>query len=253
MPARLSLAEETGFWNKLDPATAEAYKWAIANPGPSPERTPDYAAFGPLSQAVEQVLGPDKKEPRKALQDAQKELERLLAETQLTPTPAPNNDPVVVATPEPQEAPEGATVVTFAANSFNPPELRRLARAFRDIRPDPLDRDALPGLAIQSVKYDPHSSATQDPSDHKTSWGLGARAVRQLRCGCLRAPDRCQDLETGIAACQVGFRTLHVGSTQPSLEQQGQRFVAQAPGRFFLHCAALRRQLEPPVWATANG
>jgi multiple sugar transport system substrate-binding protein len=136
VPARLSLAEETGFWNKLDPATAEAYKWAIANPGPSPERTPDYAAFGPLSQAVEQILGPDKKEPRKALQDAQKELERLLAETQLTPTPAPNTDPVVVATPEPQEAPEGATVVTFAANSFNPPELRRLARAFRDIRPD---------------------------------------------------------------------------------------------------------------------
>jgi ABC-type glycerol-3-phosphate transport system substrate-binding protein len=132
----VSLAEETGFWDKIDAQTAEAYRWAIANPGPSAERTPDYLVFGPLSQALDQILGPDRKDPRKTLQEAQAQLEQQLADTQLTPTPPPNTDPVVVATPEPQEAPEGATVVNFSANAFNPPDVRRLARAFRDIRPD---------------------------------------------------------------------------------------------------------------------
>jgi ABC-type glycerol-3-phosphate transport system substrate-binding protein len=43
---------------------------------------------------------------------------------------------VVVATPEPQAAPEGATTVKFSSNAYNPPDLRRLARSFRDQHPD---------------------------------------------------------------------------------------------------------------------
>jgi ABC-type glycerol-3-phosphate transport system substrate-binding protein len=136
VPARQSLADQSGFWKNLDPQAAEAYKWAIAHPAPPPERTPDYMVFGALSQALDQVLGTDKKDPQKALQEAQKQLEQQVAEVQLTPTPKPSTGPVVVATPEPQAAPEGATTIHFSANGYNPPDLRRLARAFRDQHPE---------------------------------------------------------------------------------------------------------------------
>jgi len=137
IPARQSLAEQTNFWKDIDPQTAEAYKWAIAHPAPPQEKSPDYAIFGALGQAIEQVLGPEKKDPQKTLAQAQKQLEQQLAEVQLTPTPRPPDlGPVVVATPEPQEAPEGATTIHFSALGYNTPDLRRLARAFRDQRPD---------------------------------------------------------------------------------------------------------------------
>jgi ABC-type glycerol-3-phosphate transport system substrate-binding protein len=136
IPARLSLADQTGFWNDIDEATAAAYKWAIANPAPPMERTPDYAAFGALSGVLEQILGAEKKDPQKALQEAQKQLESQLAEIQLTPTPEPDTSPVIVATPEPQIAPEGATAISFSVDGYNPSDIRRLARAFRDQHPE---------------------------------------------------------------------------------------------------------------------
>jgi ABC-type glycerol-3-phosphate transport system substrate-binding protein len=136
VPARVSIADQSGFWTSLDAETAAAYKWAIANPMPSPERTPDYTVLGALGQALEQILGTEQKDPRKALQDAQRQMQDQIAQTQLTPTPVPNTSPVVVATPEPQLAPEGATTINFSPNVYNPPDLRRLARAFRDQRPD---------------------------------------------------------------------------------------------------------------------
>jgi ABC-type glycerol-3-phosphate transport system substrate-binding protein len=135
IPARQSLAEQSGFWKNIDAETAEAYKWAIAHPGPQLERTPDYTIFGVLGPALEQVLG-ENKDPQKVLQEAQKQLADQIAQVQLTPTPTPETGPVVVATPEAQVAPEGATTVTFDATGFNNSDLRRLARAFRDQRPD---------------------------------------------------------------------------------------------------------------------
>ncbi len=136
IPARLSLAEQSGFWNSLDEPTAAAYKWAIAHPAPPMERTPDYAAFGALSGALDQILGADKKDPQKALQEAQKQLEQQIADIQLTPTPAPDTSPVIVATPEPQAAPDGATAINFSVDGYNPSDIRRIARAFRDQHPE---------------------------------------------------------------------------------------------------------------------
>jgi ABC-type glycerol-3-phosphate transport system substrate-binding protein len=136
IPARQSLAEQTKFWDSIDEATAAAYKWAIANPAPPMERTPDYAAFGALSGVLEQILGAEKKDPQKALQEAQKQLETQLAEIQLTPTPKPDTSPVTVATPEPQAAPEGATTISFSVDGYNPSDIRRIARTFRDLHPE---------------------------------------------------------------------------------------------------------------------
>ncbi len=136
IPARLSLAEQSGFWKNIDEPTAAAYKWAIAHPAPPLERTPDYAAFGALSGVLDQILGTDKKDPQKALQEAQKQLEQQIADVQLTPTPAPDSSPVIVATPEPQVAPDGATAIKFSVDGYNPSDIRRIARAFRDQHPE---------------------------------------------------------------------------------------------------------------------
>lgn len=136
IPARQSLAEQEGVWKDLDPQTVEAYKWALANPTPLLDRSPDYTLLNGLSQAMDQIFSADKKDPKKALQEAQKQVDQQMAEQQLTPTATPNLGPVAVATPEPQVAPEGATTIKFAALGYNSPDLRRLARSFRDQRPD---------------------------------------------------------------------------------------------------------------------
>ncbi|HNP71314.1 MAG TPA: extracellular solute-binding protein [Kouleothrix sp.] len=136
IPARQSIAEQNGFWKNIDAQSAEAYKWALAHPAPPLERSPDQYLFGAFGQAIESALGAEKKDPAKALQEAQKQLDQQLADAQLTPTATPDLSPVAVATPEPQVAPEGATTIKFSSFAYNPADLRRIARSFRDQRPD---------------------------------------------------------------------------------------------------------------------
>jgi ABC-type glycerol-3-phosphate transport system substrate-binding protein len=136
IPARESLAEQTSFWKDIDADTATAYKWTIAHPAKPLQHMPDYTAFGALSQAIYQLNSDDKADPAKVLADAQRDLEKQLADAQLMPTPTPDTSPVLVATPEPQEAPAGATTITFDVNGYNPTDIRRVARAFRDQHPE---------------------------------------------------------------------------------------------------------------------
>ncbi len=135
VPARKSLAEKTGFWKNLDEQTAATYQAALANATRMPEQQPDYMIFGPLGQALSQVLD-ENKDAKQALEEAQRQLEDQLSQVQLTPTPLPDTSPVFVATPEPQEAPAGATQVTFGVVGYGTSEMRRLARAFREQHPD---------------------------------------------------------------------------------------------------------------------
>jgi ABC-type glycerol-3-phosphate transport system substrate-binding protein len=136
VPARESLAELTGFWKNIDADTAEAYKWAIANPPKQIERTPDYIAFGILSQTLSQIIADKNADPAKALVEAQKQLEDQVAQIQLTPTPVPDTSPVLVATPESQEAPAGATTIVFDVAGYNAPDMRRVARKFQEEHPE---------------------------------------------------------------------------------------------------------------------
>lgn len=137
IPARQSLAEESGFWQTLDEQAAAAYRWALANPPVMPERTPEYLALGAVSQAVSMVVSDPSVTIDKALADAQTWLDEQIAQqASTTPTPQPDTAPVLVATPEPQTAPAGATAITFAVPGYSPSELRRVARAFREERPD---------------------------------------------------------------------------------------------------------------------
>jgi ABC-type glycerol-3-phosphate transport system substrate-binding protein len=55
----------------------------------------------------------DGKSATQAASEAQAALAEQAAQVQLSPTPAPNADPVVVATPVPNVAPAGATTITF--------------------------------------------------------------------------------------------------------------------------------------------
>jgi len=135
IPARKSLAEQIGYWQNIDAETAATYQWVIAHPAKQLQQTPDYIALGALSQALSQIIG-EKQDPRKALAEAQKQLLDQVAQVQLTPSPTPDNSPVLVATPEPQEAPAGATTVKFAVPGYGASDMRRLARAFREQHPD---------------------------------------------------------------------------------------------------------------------
>lgn len=134
-PARISLAESMGYWDQLDPATKAAYQAALAQPVTPQTSTPDYAVFGPLSTAMYDVISNGTK-PEAALKTAQEQLKEQLAQmTELTPTPKPDTAPVVVATPAPQVAPEGAALVKFDATGSNTSQLRRLARQFNEANP----------------------------------------------------------------------------------------------------------------------
>jgi ABC-type glycerol-3-phosphate transport system substrate-binding protein len=136
IPARRSLADQLGVWSKLDAATAEAYRQAIAQSGVAPTATPEYIAINALQEVLYRSLGDKRATPEQVLGDAQRQIEEQFAQAQLTPTAVPDVSPVIVAPPEPQEAPAGATGFTFGGFGYNATELRRLARTFREQRPD---------------------------------------------------------------------------------------------------------------------
>ncbi|HWQ15521.1 MAG TPA: extracellular solute-binding protein [Roseiflexaceae bacterium] len=136
IPARRQLAEQTGFWDSISEQAASAYRWALEHPAPLPTRQPDHLTLGAVSQAVSQAVSSPSGDTRQALAEAQKWLDETFAQQNLTPTPEPDLSPVLVATPEPQTAPEGATTITFAVPGYSPSEIRRVARAFREQRPD---------------------------------------------------------------------------------------------------------------------
>jgi ABC-type glycerol-3-phosphate transport system substrate-binding protein len=136
IPARQSLAQQTDFWRNLDPQTAEAYRWTLANSKPVPEALFRANVIGALIEAMQTALSDPKANVRQALAEAQRQMQESIARQELTPTPKPNLNPVVVATPKPQEAPVGATTITFSMYGYDSSAFRQIARAFREQRPD---------------------------------------------------------------------------------------------------------------------
>jgi multiple sugar transport system substrate-binding protein len=139
VPARKSLAEATGFWKSIESDKAAAYQWAVEHTPAAPanvNQTDSGMILGALQQAYSSLSQDPKADVSKALAEAQKQLQEQIAQVRLTPTPKPDLSQVVVATPETQEAPEGATKIKFAALNYNPSDLRRISRTFRDQHPD---------------------------------------------------------------------------------------------------------------------
>jgi ABC-type glycerol-3-phosphate transport system substrate-binding protein len=136
VPARISVAEETGFWDELDDETGAAIRATLER-----ESAPvpgglfnEVSPFTALNNALEAVLT-DEATPQQALIEAQAELEERIAEVQLTPEPTVEAGPIVVATPVVAQAPEGATAITYFIPGTNR-ELRDLAQAFQEQHPD---------------------------------------------------------------------------------------------------------------------
>ncbi|HEU5089740.1 MAG TPA: extracellular solute-binding protein, partial [Roseiflexaceae bacterium] len=136
IPARESLAEANGYWNSQDAERVAAYRWALEHTTGQPQATYDYSAMSALSQAMYQAMSDPGSDIDRLLAEAQRSLldMRAQAETQVTPTP--DTRPVLVATPEPQEAPPGTVAIDIPAWSTSPTELRQLTRAFRAQHPE---------------------------------------------------------------------------------------------------------------------
>jgi multiple sugar transport system substrate-binding protein len=111
LPARKSLAEQSGYWSRLDDETRAAVEAALTRPAPSPSGTNVLDAYEPLLQAIQDIMGG--KSATQAASEAQAAIAQQVAQAQLTPTAAPNAEPIVVATPVPNIAPAGATTITF--------------------------------------------------------------------------------------------------------------------------------------------
>lgn len=124
IPARRSVAEETGFWDELDEETATAYRYALDHAW-TPELEWDMPFV--LFEAVLTVLKGEKG-VEEALAEAQREaLQEMAALAVVTP------QPVAVATPQP--AAEGTTI-TFVSLPTNLAVYRELAHAFHQAHPD---------------------------------------------------------------------------------------------------------------------
>jgi ABC-type glycerol-3-phosphate transport system substrate-binding protein len=135
VPARQSLADTVGFFQNEDTQTTETYRWSLEQLGKSSPITVDYNIFGSIGQVASQAISDPKADVRQLLTDAQRQIEDYLT-IPTTPTPPPDTSPVIVATPEPQVAPDGATVITFPSWGFSSTDLRRITRAFREEHPD---------------------------------------------------------------------------------------------------------------------
>jgi ABC-type glycerol-3-phosphate transport system substrate-binding protein len=111
VPARKSLAEQSGYWSHLDDETRAAVQAVLDRPAPAQSGVDALDTYQPLIQAIQDIMGG--KLAAQAASEAQVAIMNRLAQAQQTPTVVPNVAPIVVATPVPNVAPAGATTITF--------------------------------------------------------------------------------------------------------------------------------------------
>ena len=180
IPARKSVAERDGVWQRLDPATAAALEAALNRP--TAQRAPVLPNLGIRAEeifraAVSEVVH-GKKPALAAMHEAQTAVEQLHAEEQPRPTPA--TDRIVVATPE-QEVPAGATRITFGALLSATEPMREVARAFNRQHPDVF-------VEVTTIEAPPEGAALATLAD-------------KLDCFAWRAPDD-REAATGLLDLQ---------------------------------------------------
>jgi multiple sugar transport system substrate-binding protein len=137
-PARISVAEETGYWEDMDDEREAAIRATLER-----ESAPvpgglfnEVSPFAALNSSLEAVLTGEAT-PQQALIEAQAEFDEQLAEMQLTPEPTPDTAPIVVATPVTEQVPEGATSITYySPNMGRGTEMRELVEEFQAEHPD---------------------------------------------------------------------------------------------------------------------
>ena len=111
LPARKSLAEQSGYWSRLDDETRAAVQAMLARPAPAPSNLDSLDNYEPLIRAIQDIMSG--KPAAQAAGEAQVAIMDRVAQAQQTPTVVPHVAPIVVATPVPNVAPPGATTITF--------------------------------------------------------------------------------------------------------------------------------------------
>jgi multiple sugar transport system substrate-binding protein len=126
VPARRSVAEQSGYWKRLDAATAAAIQ-AVLDRQVATLALPDLGldAEAPIRAALHAAVSGEQT-PAAALRQAQAALEQRLAEA--TPEPTPATDQIAVPRPAPAPPP-GATTIAFGAPGGTGP-LDQIAQTF---------------------------------------------------------------------------------------------------------------------------
>lgn len=112
VPARMSVAEASGFWDDLDPELGATLFYAVEH-AYSPQFTFGYRAF---SEAAEAVLR-EGASVEEAVAAAQIQAEADIAEAESEEDGDKPADDIVVVAPEEAELPEGAVAIVFVAGS----------------------------------------------------------------------------------------------------------------------------------------
>jgi ABC-type glycerol-3-phosphate transport system substrate-binding protein len=104
LPARISLAESSGYWQKLPAEVSETVRFAIEHAWPGSSYTDRaYQVYN----AVQKLIAGKTADLATALADVQEQM------ASTAPTPTPNPDPIVVATPKPTLSPDSTAVDYF--------------------------------------------------------------------------------------------------------------------------------------------
>jgi len=137
-PARHSVAEATGFWERLDEEMADALRYAVDHNYTVPQEPGYQAVYGTLRLALEAILNGEKS-VEEAMSEAQEQAmshvqEYLARLAEITPVP-----PFTVAAPEKQKAAgEEVVTITFTSgmDSRDLHRYRQLAQRFHQDHPD---------------------------------------------------------------------------------------------------------------------
>ncbi len=151
IPARKSLAEETYFWDRLDPNERTTYAQALqtmadAATMPAFSARAISATFDSLYTALLNLVTDETSNIDGELARAQTELQKWLA--QKGREPEPNLQPIVVATPPIEELLRDGTLVRFGVPTAQMGQMRRLVQTFQEQHPD---------IMVQIVPLDTHA------------------------------------------------------------------------------------------------
>jgi ABC-type glycerol-3-phosphate transport system substrate-binding protein len=111
LPARKSLAEQSGYWSRLDEQTKAAVLAMLDRPVTAAPNESVLEAYQPLIQAIQDIMGGQSASA--AASKAQQQIAAQAMQAHETPALTPSIEPVVVATPVPNVAAPDATTITF--------------------------------------------------------------------------------------------------------------------------------------------
>ncbi|MCG8350140.1 MAG: extracellular solute-binding protein [Chloroflexales bacterium] len=131
-PARLTVADRSGYWQQLGEQQAAA-RAALAQSFPPPFLPENFTTTPSLDALFHTALATaasGEQSAGAALREAQAALDQALLAAQQTPQPTLEPGPIVVAPPRPSDAPAGATVISFIAGYDPANQVRQLAQTF---------------------------------------------------------------------------------------------------------------------------